>query len=196
MTNPFGSNEAAIQELVNNSDYLRLRCRQTNMKLNEELFSRTMERALNGLKNYKDQGRGMKPWLNIILRNVKNDLYKELGIQADKTANTTYVTESGEEVDLIELAIDEALQNISAEDEFMFLNDSSRISIALSKLDDEFRDTLRLSLMNYSYKEIADKLGIPVNTVGTRIPRAKREVRKLLKDLAEAYGIKNKDKKK
>ncbi|MFM8927111.1 MAG: RNA polymerase sigma factor [Rhodoluna sp.] len=196
MTQPFGSNEAAIQELVAQSDWLRLRCRQTNIKWNEELFSRVMEKALNGIHNYADHGHGMKPWLNRILHNVHVDMLRENSTETANTTANTQVHSDGEEVDLLQLALDEALQTISAEDQFMFLNDSSRIGVALSKLDDEFRETLRLSLMNYSYKEIAEKLNIPVNTVGSRIHRAKKDIRKHLKELAGEYGIPTKTKKK
>ena len=196
MTQSLSSKEAAIQELVALSDWLRMRCRQTNIKWNEELFSRVMEKALNGMQNYSDHGHGMKPWLNRILYNVNVDMKIENSTENAKTVANTQFDSDGEEVDLLQLALDEALQTISAEDQFMFLNDSSRIGVAISKLDEEIRETLRLSLMNYSYKEIAEILDIPVSTVGTRIHRAKKDIRKYLQDLAEEYGIQNKDKKK
>jgi RNA polymerase sigma-70 factor (ECF subfamily) len=67
---------------------------------------------------------------------------------------------------------------------------------ALRQLEEPFQQTIRLWLTGYSYNEIAAEMGVSTNTVGTRIHRAKQDLRKLLKDLAIEYGFSSKDKKK
>lgn len=48
---------------------------------------------------------------------------------------------------------------------------------ALSKLEEDFRTPLLLAeYENYSYEEIANKLDIPINTVRTRIFRARKKL--------------------
>ena len=59
---------------------------------------------------------------------------------------------------------------------------------AIGKLPPIFRQVLELRLQaNRSYGEISDFLGIPSRTVGTRILRARRQLRAILEEqIAEA----------
>ncbi|MEY3406462.1 MAG: Sigma-70, region 4, partial [Actinomycetota bacterium] len=66
----------------------------------------------------------------------------------------------------------------------------------MAQLEEPFQETFRLSFSGYSYAEIAAKMGVNTNTVGTRIHRAKRDLRKILKDLAAERGYSKKAKKK
>jgi RNA polymerase sigma-70 factor (ECF subfamily) len=55
------------------------------------------------------------------------------------------------------------------------------VRAALDELDPEFQDAYRLhALDGLGYVEIAAKLGVPVNTIGTRIMRARRKLRTIL----------------
>ncbi len=56
-----------------------------------------------------------------------------------------------------------------------------QLRAAMSELDDEFRRAYELhALEGRSYRQIADELGIPMNTVGTRLLRARRKLRLIL----------------
>jgi RNA polymerase sigma-70 factor (ECF subfamily) len=58
---------------------------------------------------------------------------------------------------------------------------SEQLGRAVAQLDDEFRRVYELHAVDgKSYKEIADALGIPGSTVGTRLLRARRRLKELL----------------
>ena len=71
--------------------------------------------------------------------------------------------------------------------------DRSQVLLALSKLDETFQAALALFyLEDFSYKEIALILGVPVGTVKSRISRGITQLRQILSDdvpaLAPAEG--------
>ena len=69
---------------------------------------------------------------------------------------------------------------------------SENIDAALQMLDESFRQVVVLRLIQgYSVKETADILGIPVGTVLSRLSRAQKKLRKLLKPI-EKESEKNK----
>jgi RNA polymerase sigma-70 factor, ECF subfamily len=57
---------------------------------------------------------------------------------------------------------------------------------AIDQLPEEFRSVYRLHAEDRSYQEISAALGIPINTVGTRLSRARSKLRALL---VEALGL-------
>jgi RNA polymerase sigma-70 factor, ECF subfamily len=62
--------------------------------------------------------------------------------------------------------------------------DREQLDDAVEQLDPHHRDVYRLhALDNLSYQEIAARLGIPSNTVGSRLLRARRRLRELLAHL-------------
>jgi RNA polymerase sigma-70 factor (ECF subfamily) len=62
-----------------------------------------------------------------------------------------------------------------------------RLPHAIARLPRIFREVLELRLQaNQSYGEIAQRLGIPSRTVGTRILRARRQLRQILEEGGEA----------
>jgi RNA polymerase sigma-70 factor (ECF subfamily) len=69
------------------------------------------------------------------------------------------------------------------------LRDESReakelLEVALSRLDPELRAVFLLSeAERLSYREIADAIEIPEGTVGSRLNRARRELRSILTNL-------------
>ena len=59
-----------------------------------------------------------------------------------------------------------------------------QVQAALAKIGDEFRVVYELATsQNRSYKEIAAELRLPAATVGTRLIRARRKLRRLLTPL-------------
>jgi RNA polymerase sigma-70 factor (ECF subfamily) len=71
----------------------------------------------------------------------------------------------------------------------------AQLEAALSQLDERFRQVYELHCQSHaSYDEIAAVLGIPKNTVGTRLTRARRKVCSLLRaQLAGCSANENRD---
>ena len=61
---------------------------------------------------------------------------------------------------------------------------------ALDELQREFREVVLLAdVQEFSYKEIAEMLGIPVGTVMSRLSRGRKQLRAKLADYATAKGV-------
>lgn len=61
---------------------------------------------------------------------------------------------------------------------------------ALQRIPDDFREVLLLTdVQEFSYKEAAAALGIPVGTVMSRLSRARKLLRAELADLARSFGL-------
>ena len=53
--------------------------------------------------------------------------------------------------------------------------------LMIEKLKDDYRTVARMNLIeNFGYKEIADALDMPINTVKTKIRRAKAQLLKMM----------------
>jgi RNA polymerase sigma-70 factor (ECF subfamily) len=65
---------------------------------------------------------------------------------------------------------------------------SDQLAAAVARLDEEFRAVYRLHVDGQSYQHIAAQLGIPVNTVGTRLSRARSKLRVLLESALSREG--------
>ncbi len=67
---------------------------------------------------------------------------------------------------------------------------SRPVEAAMAEMDERFRTVLVLAdLMDFSYREIADLLGVPEGTVMSRLFRARRFLRDRLGEFARAHGI-------
>lgn len=74
------------------------------------------------------------------------------------------------------------------------LVDSLALEAALAQVSEDFRVPLVLfHLQDMTYEEIAEVLGIPVNTVRSRISRARGQLRELLGNQPGAMGRHNMD---
>jgi RNA polymerase sigma-70 factor, ECF subfamily len=61
---------------------------------------------------------------------------------------------------------------------------------ALAKLPDNYRDAVVLAdVQEFSYKETADILGVPIGTVMSRLSRGRQLLRSALADCAKDHGI-------
>jgi len=66
------------------------------------------------------------------------------------------------------------------EKEFAKDQEESRLTEAIRKLPNDYREAITLTLEGLSYAEIADVLGIGESNVGVRLNRARQVLRKLL----------------
>ncbi len=64
------------------------------------------------------------------------------------------------------------------------------IVAAVRELPDRYREIVLLAdVEEFSYKEIAEVLGLPIGTVMSRLSRARKSLRTTLAGVAESYGI-------
>ena len=67
---------------------------------------------------------------------------------------------------------------------------NSRISDALNSLNEDYRMVVYYAdVEGMAYKEIAEVMGIPIGTVMSRLHRGRKQLRGMLKDVAQERGI-------
>ena len=91
------------------------------------------------------------------------------------------VTYSLDLVQEYQLEAEHGITRPSAESEALFHDITPELADALDSLHPVLRETFWLFAVDgLKYKEIADKLDIPINTVGTRINKAREQLKDLL----------------
>ncbi len=128
------------------------------------LVQDTFERALRA--NASRQPRtNERAWLFTILHHLFIDRYRRVARGPRHTS-----------LDDVDVAVSEpvpppAWANVSVDE----------VKAALEELDPDFREVYRMHAIDgLGYAEIAQRMGTPVSTVGTRIMRARRKLRALL----------------
>ena len=87
-------------------------------------------------------------------------------------------------------ALDTMLASRSAEDQLMDLFTDDEVKDALESLPENFRlPVLLADVEDFSYKEIAEMLDIPIGTVMSRLHRGRKALQKALYGFAVARGI-------
>ena len=142
-----------------------------------DLVQETVERGLRNLARYKP-GTDARAWLFTILHHLFIDLCRARTRErrADMSAEDLEARIAAPEAEAAP-----AWASISPE----------QLREALEKLPEEFRTVYRLhALEGRSYVEIAERLGIPKATVGTRLIRARRKLKEILlpQPVGEAEG--------
>jgi RNA polymerase sigma-70 factor (ECF subfamily) len=129
-----------------------------------DLVQDTFERALRAGASQQPRT-NERAWLFTILHHLFIDRYRR---QARGPRHTSI-----DDVDIaaVEPAAPPAWARVSVEE----------VKAALEELDPDFREVYRMHAIDgLGYAEIAERLGAPVSTVGTRIMRARRKLRALL----------------
>jgi RNA polymerase sigma factor (sigma-70 family) len=135
----------------------------------EDLTQETFCKAQRHLSQLRDNGRA-KPWLFSILRNAY--LHR---VRAEQHAHCLSLDDVG---DLAEAAA-EPLPEI----------DPDRLQQALNELPEAFRTPLILFYFeDFSYRDIAEQMDLPLGTVMSRLARAKAHLRSRLLPASEATG--------
>jgi RNA polymerase sigma-70 factor, ECF subfamily len=133
----------------------------------EDLVQTTLEKAWRARAQFLPGG-NLGGWLFRILCNRHRDLLRRrTGIQVPLPDEVPDVTPEVEELSsLLSTPPDTVLE-------------------ALHQLPPELRAPLELlAVRGKRYREIADELGIPINTVGTRIRRARHKLQELFASVA------------
>lgn len=134
----------------------------------EDLVQDTLLRAFRAIDRF--DGRYPRAWLLTILRNAqvnrvrrkRPELLRDPDATMDRVADTSDGGRTAEEL-VVDMGFD-------AEVESAFLD-----------LSDKFRQVVQLvDIEGLSYQEAADKIGVPVGTVMSRLHRARKKIKKRL----------------
>lgn len=150
----------------------------------EDLVQETYLRAYRGYGNF-EEGTNLRAWLFRILTNTFINTYR---------AKQRRVQES-ELNDVEDLYLYRRIANVdvasrSAEDTLFDLFPDDEVKRALESLPENFRlPVLLADVEEFSYKEIAEMLDIPIGTVMSRLHRGRKAMQKALADYATDRGL-------
>ena len=151
----------------------------------EDLVQETYIKALR----FRDQftpGTNLKAWLFRILTNTFINSYRRRQAQPEFTE-----LDDVDEFSLYRRMSDLKTASAQGDPEAEFLNGlvDGEVKDALAELPEKFRSVVLLDVEGFSYKEIAEMLGIPIGTVMSRLHRGRKFLQKRLLDLAQQRGI-------
>ena len=151
----------------------------------EDLVQETYIRALRFREQFTP-GTNLKAWLFRILTNTFINAYRKRSRQP-QTAELDDV----DEFSLYRRMSRETPGSNSSDPEKEFLDGivSSEVKEALAALPEKFRTTVLLDVEGFSYKEIAEMVGVPIGTVMSRLHRGRKFLQQRLYDLARERGI-------
>ena len=183
------------------SDDLKTRFNDEAMPLLDQLYGGALRMTRNPqdaedlvqetyLKAYKNfgsftPGTNLKAWLYRIMTNTYINSYRKkqrrpLETSADEVTDNQLYTSSSHDSTGLESAEVEALKAMP----------NSRISDALNSLNEDYRMVVYYAdVEGMAYKEIAEVMGIPIGTVMSRLHRGRKQLRGMLKDVAQERGI-------
>ena len=151
----------------------------------EDLVQETYIRAFRFREQYTP-GTNLKAWLFRILTNTFINSYRRRRAQPEFTE-----LDDVDEFSLYRRMSGGQAASTSPDPESTFLNAivDTEVKDALAELPEKFRSVVLLDVEGFSYKEIAEMLGIPIGTVMSRLHRGRKFLQKRLFDLAQERGI-------
>jgi RNA polymerase sigma-70 factor (ECF subfamily) len=150
----------------------------------EDLVQDTFLRAYRGFASFQE-GTNLRAWLYRILTNSFINTYR-------KKQRQPVTVEGPDDIDEWYLFDRLGSQNVesSAESEVLDKIPDEDVQRALEALPEGFRMAVLLAdVEGFSYKEIAEILGIPIGTVMSRLHRGRRALEKGLYDVAKERGL-------
>ena len=143
-----------------------------------DLVQETYLRAIKSFHTFDLQEHGIRPWLVRIMHNLhfsRSDREKKQPVAMDGAPL-------------------EALSPPAPKDNFAFGQGfegmDERLVKALKMLPEEYQTVLLLwAVEDFSYKDIADAVDVPIGTVMSRLHRARQKLTQSLHDLAVDEGI-------
>lgn len=143
----------------------------------EDLIQETFTRAFTSFAQFQ-QGTNLKAWLSRILTNAFLSSYRKRQREQQRAA-------AGDMGDwqLSRAWSQPSSGPKSAEAEVMDRLPDPRVTYALRELSDDFRTVVYLAdIEGYAYHEIAAIMRTPIGTVTSRLHRARRQLRRRLRD--------------
>jgi RNA polymerase sigma-70 factor (ECF subfamily) len=150
----------------------------------EDIVQETFLKAYRGYDTFKE-GTNLKAWLYRILTNTYINRYRKLQRRPSEV-------ELGELQDLylFKRLGEESGAERSTEDSVLETMVDTDIKEALEALPEKFRMPVLLAdVEEFSYKEIAEILDVPIGTVMSRLHRGRKALQKKLWSLAEQRGL-------
>lgn len=162
--------ESFTRDLINvQNDLLRFAYKLTaNHEDANDLLQETSLKALDNEEKYAAEI-NFKGWMYTIMRNLFINNYRKAvrdQTYVDQTDNLFYLNQS------IDLA-DESTESS---------HDLKEIRRVVNALPKEYRIPFAMYVSGFKYREIADKLGLPLGTVKSRIYFTRQKLQQELKD--------------
>lgn len=154
----------------------------------EDLVQETFIKGWRSFATFQE-GTNLRAWLFRIMTNTYINKYNAKQRRPDET-----VLDDVEEMFLFRRlgAFDQSKLSASAEDQMMELFTDDEVKNALEALPEQFLLPVLLSdVEEFSYKEIAEILEVPIGTVMSRLHRGRKQLQKMLYDYAKERGIIN-----
>lgn len=150
----------------------QVRAQVLNKEDAEDITHETFIRAYRRLEQFEDRGNGFRGYLGRIADNLCIDHARQR-----KTRPETVSSEQGEQVLAVTPGTDDAEHKaLEALSPF-----SPKVQTALDQLKqrnpDFYHAAMAVYIQGKQYQEYADETGLPLNTVRTRVLRAKQKLR-------------------
>lgn len=157
-------------KLVSMQEELRRYAYKLTVDINEadDLLQETSLKALIN-KDKFTEGTNFKGWMYTIMKNIFINDYRRNSREqtfVDKTEN---------------LALIDSMQHLYA-DSTEQLHDNKELKKVVNRLPGEFKIPFMMFTSGYKYKEISEKLNIPIGTVKSRIFSTRKRLQNELKD--------------
>lgn len=142
----------------------------------EDICMETFAKAFQQLATYRDENR-FSTWIFRIARNTAFDHMSREKVRGKNIEKKP--------IDYSDLeGIDMPSESDSPEEEIISTQDHENFLSCLEGLPDLYRDVAKMCFIdNLGYKEIAQKSGLPMGTVKTRISRAKNIIIRKMTDI-------------
>lgn len=140
----------------------------TNREAAQDLLQDTTLKALDSEEKYVDNI-NFKGWIFTIMRNIFINNYRQ---------NVRKATVIDQTEDLYHLNVCQDSGLSTPEGSFAV----KEITAALNEFSDEYRVPFNMYVAGYKYNEIAEKMGLPLGTVKSRIFFARKRLREQLSD--------------
>ncbi len=149
----------------------------------EDLLQETLLKAWRSFHTF-EEGTNARAWLFRILMNAHIDRYRK----ATREPEVSDVEDVGEFYLYTKVQESEQLREVGDPEKLLEGIMEQEVREALESLPEYFRSVVILAdLQGFSYKEIADILGIPVGTVMSRLFRGRRLLQKKLWDYVRTH---------
>ncbi len=140
----------------------------SNREAAEDLVQDTTLKVLDNESKFVDNT-NFKGWVFTIMRNIFINNYRR------QVRNATVVDTTE---DLYHLNLSQESGLSTPEGSFA----TKEISLAINSFSNEYKEPFTMYIAGYKYSEIAEKMGLPLGTVKSRIFFARKRLQTLLKD--------------